>query len=172
MNSPLTKDSASVLLTVAFTAVVVGVFYFTYIPMVSRKVVVESVDRVMDSIAEDIHTVVPKVDLGTTQMPDMSEEDEEARKTNAALKNRAIRYLGTLVGVVALLVLLLWTVGRFNLLAVLGETAVGTVAVAATYFVFVSLLIRNFRAVDPNAVKKTIAESLAKSTAAPPIRRP
>jgi len=165
----LTKEAANVVLTVALTAVVVGIFYFTYIPYVSKQVVIGSVNSVMDSITADIHTVLPKgqLDFSKVETPDMSQQDKDARDNNATLRNKAVRYLGMLLGASVVLVLVLWAFGRFNLWRLLGENAVGTVVVAITYFVFVSLLIRNYRSVDPNTVKSSILDAMIEAAKIP-----
>lgn len=165
----IAKETANVVTSVALTAIMIGIFYFTYIPVVSKKVTVQAVDDVMNSIKRDVHVAIPaselqKISQGLQALtpPDMSKQDKDAKDNNTALRRNAAKYLGILATGAAITVMALWFGSGFNfsLLKLGGHNMLGLVVVTVTYFVFVTLLIRNYKVVDPNVVKKAIVQTL------------
>ena len=159
---------ANIILHVSLIALMIGIFYFTYVPVVAKQVVKREVADVMDSIARDIHTIVPKKDLAPLksvvdkylQPPDMKKQDAEAAAKNKALMLKAAKYLGILLAASGVLVAGLWYFFKVDLSHLLIVNTIMIVVVGITYFTFVTLVIKNYRSVDPNFVKLAIVRTL------------
>lgn len=153
---------------ISLIALLIGVFYFTYVPIVEREVVIREVDEVMDSIAHDIHTFIPQKDLQFLKpmidkyikAPDMKTQDAEAAAKNKALLFKAAKYLGILILVTAMIVLFLWYFYQIDMTQILITNGILLVVVGITYFIFVTFVIKNYRSVDPNFVKRAIVHTM------------
>lgn len=159
---------ANIIAHVTLIAVLIGIFYFTYVPVVEKEVVKREVDEVMTSIADDIHDFIPKKDLQFlkplidkyVQAPNMEKEDKEAASQNRAIMFKAMKYLGLFLGVSSVVVLGIWKFFGIDLSQMLVTNAFLLVAVGITYFFFVTVVIKNYRSADPNFIKKRIVQTL------------
>ena len=160
---------SSVLTSITLVSLLIGVFYFTYVPIVERSVVKREVREIINSLAKDIHDIIPKRNLDVVRPivqnqlkpVNLSFEDNRAAQQNQAVTMRAMKYLGGFAAVNASIVTLIYLNNRqsvdFSKIAY--ENAVLLLAVAVTYFVFVTFIGRNYRAADPNFVKRQIIDS-------------
>lgn len=160
-------EIANIILNITLISVVIGLFYFTYVPVIEKQIVVSEVDEVMNDIEQDIKNIIPESDLKEIgeiikpllKKPDMTKEDEKAKENNQKLINKAIFYLSifTAIGIG----ITIWMIYYFNLdwKRLLKENFITLVAVAITYFTFLTFVIRNFRGADPNVVKKSIVDA-------------
>ena len=161
---------ANIVMHVVLIASMIGIFYFTYVPVVEKDVVVREVNEVMDSIADDIHDFIPKASLDAfkpwvdkyVQVPDLHKQDAEAKAKNKALLYKAAKYLGILVGVGVEIVVGIWYFYGFDMKNLFIKNGILLVVVGVTYFVFVTFVIKNYRSTDPNFVKRSIVETLQK----------
>lgn len=162
------STAANIVMHVTLIALMIGIFYFTYVPVVEKQVVVREVGEVMDSIARDIHVLVPKDVLAKlkplvdeyVKAPDMKKQDEEAAAKNRALMEKAAMYLGVLLAVGVVVVLGLWYFFGIDVMHLLISNAVLLIVAGATYFSFVTFVIKNYRSADPNYVKRAIVKTL------------
>lgn len=160
---------ANIVMHVTSIALMIGIFYFTYVPVIEKEVVEREVSEVMDSIARDIHVLVPKDVLAALKplvdeyvnAPNMKKQDEEAAAKNRALMERAAIYLAVLLVVGIVVVLGLWYFfGISDMTHLLISNGVLLVVVGITYFSFVTLVIKNYRSADPNYIKRAIVKVL------------
>ncbi len=163
---------ANIIMHVTLIALLIGAFYFTYIPVVEKSVVKREVSDVMDSIANDIHTVIPKDDLAFlkplvekyVKAPDMRKQDEEAAAHNRSLMFNAAKYLGILTAVSVAAIFGLWYFFDVDMGHLFVTNGILLVVVAVTYFVFTTLVIKNYRSADPNFVKLALVKTMKKFT--------
>ena len=159
---------ANITMHVSLIALMIGIFYFTYVPVVEKQVVKREVGDVMDSIANDIHSLIPKEDLNALkpiidqyiQAPNMRKQDAEAAAKNKALMFKAAKYLGILLAVSAVVVLGIWYFYGLDMTDLLITNGILLVVVGITYFTFVTFVIKNYRSTDPNFVKRAIVQTL------------
>lgn len=159
-----------IILSFILTATFISIFFFTYVANVEADIIKTQISNVINDFANSTNLVltptqkskIGKIIVENLSMPDMSEEDANAQKTNNQLVKKSVIIFGILVGVGILLVFVLWYFNRFDILDIIKYSLVILAIVAMTELFFVTVVIKNYRLIDQNYISYLILNNLEK----------
>lgn len=153
----------NVLTQTIFIVIIITLFYFFYVPFIEKNIVKKQVDDIVKNLADDIHIFLPKEQLDyikdfiKTILPniDFSQKDKEVEENNRKVLKKAFLYIGIsiIIGILILFFLHYKYSKVLNFKQIYITNIFLSLGVAITYFLFVSFIIGNYKAADPNYVK-------------------
>ena len=161
------KFICNVIISVAFIATFIGVFFFTYAKKIEQDIVKEQTASIVHDIVGDLKVFVaddamPMLTMLTSQIPtpDMSGADAEAAENNAALLKKATKVIiiGNLIAAAA--IYYFYNQQPFDIVDMLKHNAIILMFVGVTEFVFLTYVARYFISADPNMVKYHVVKTL------------
>jgi hypothetical protein len=159
------------------------IFFFVAGSMVEQNIVRTSAQGFVTQLFNDATFLLSKeqVDsiraaVGATQLPDMSKDDDEANQRNAKVKKDAFIKYGTVAGVLALIVVVLYFGFRAAMKKKYGSSAkagvhypgwtfilvmfISLAAVAGVELAFLYGVLNRYQPLDDYAVKKSIIDTV------------
>lgn len=164
------QEIAYIILSFVLTATFISVFFFTYVADVEADIIKTQIGNVIDDfvssttliLTPDQKRQIGKIIVENLSIPDMSDADAKARKTNSSLIKKAILVFGILLGIGILVITIMWSFYRFNMLEILKYSLIILSLVAFTEIVFVTLVTKNYRLIDQNYLSYLIVNNLEK----------
>jgi hypothetical protein len=158
---------SNVILSVAFAATFIGIFFFTYAKNVEKDVVVNNVNYTVDSLLSGI-TVVLNDDVknilsdqvSQVKLGDMSGADKEVDDNNSKLLIQSAQILGTLFVVSLVSTFIIAKYYDLDFTELIIQNLILLCGIGLTEFVFLKYIIANFISANPNIVKKKVLEML------------
>jgi hypothetical protein len=169
----------NLLLSVAFFATVVAIFFFTVGAYLEGVAVKQNTDRVVEEMMAPLAGVIPdeqKITINEAlkglQVPDMTSANEEVKKSNNKITTDALLVVGSVLVFGLIVVLSTWGGMRlankrnpnnappFDLKHLFITNGILLGFVLLVEFLFLFTIGVNFRSVDVNDIKKTTAKSL------------
>jgi len=159
-------DSINVILAVVLMAAFLAVFFFSYMSLVEKEIVMNQVDYINENIFAPLGQVIPnnynlEPLLDNISMPDMSESDAQVDAHNEELLNQAAKVMGILLVVGLALAYYLTTKiapGHFN--EYLKDNVILILAIGFVEFIFATYVAVQFQSGDPNFVKRRLIQKL------------
>lgn len=161
------KFICNVIMSVAFIATFIGIFFFTYAKEIEQQIVKEQTANIVKDIVGDLKVFIadealPVINTITTQIPtpDMSGADADAAANNAALLKKAAKVIiiGNLIAAGA--IYYFYSQNPFDVVDMLKHNAIILIFVGVTEFVFLRFIARYFISADPNMVKYHVVKTL------------
>lgn len=164
----IAEDIAYLILTFTLIATFISVFFFTYVSKTEGDIVKSQMDKIVTDLMTDTGAVISasqkaqisQIITQNLKMPDMSQADADTASANNALKNKAAKVFGALILIGLLVIAGLWYKYRFSLMEITKYSFIILILIAATEFLFVSQISRNYQIVDANYVRYLIANRL------------
>lgn len=165
-------DIAYIIFGVILIASFISVFFFTYVSKVEGQIVQNQMARIVNDLTsgnELILTPDQKRIIGTViqsglKTPDMSDVDAKVEANNNELKKKALKIFGTMVLVGCAIIAAIYvkykgTDKAINLTEIVQYSMIILALVAATEFIFVSEITKNYEIIDPNYVRYLILDN-------------
>jgi len=151
-------------------------FFFNYVDKVEKEEFVKQVNFVVDDL---VYKYLPysmrlsqqQKDLVNEQIDKMAaesslkakSENDEVDRENELTKNKGYTYVMSFLLVVIILISVVLLAGYcLDLKHDLKEVMIIVLFVALVEFTFLTVIARNYISADPNAIKRTVAETVAK----------
>lgn len=159
---------ADVVLSITLVASFISAFYFTYVARVEGEIVQLQMSRMVNNFVRPLRYMLPphvlaevQQSIAEMQPPDTSAADAKIAADNAALIKKVAGIFGGLVAVGVLITVAIWFFWeRFNPWALIGPNVAMLVLVAATYFVFITFIARDYFLIDDNYVRYVVLENI------------
>ncbi len=162
------EDIIAMLLQVGLTALFLGFFFFTYVAKVEGDVTTAQINYIVDSFTKDVGSFLPPqsrpmVDgaIANMSVPDLSKEDELVGNNNQKLMDDGLQLLA-IPCVISIIIFCAYFLVRPVRPSTLWLVLISLSAVAATYILFLNIVVKNYLTVDTNNIKKMIVEKLEK----------
>lgn len=162
------QATAYIVLGVVLIATFISVFFFTYVSKVEADIVKSQMTNIVDDLTDGSRLVLSPSQINTVgdlvqndlTVPDMSAEDAKVAMNNNALKKKAMKVFGIIIGVGLLVLMYLWYTHKLNMGEIIKYSLIILVVVAVTEYTFVTQITKNYQIVDPNFVRYLIANNL------------
>ena len=126
----------------------------------------DSLKPVSKEIKKDIKNQINKAFEGV----DFTKEDNKVKEQNKKILNKALKFLGILVGVITFLVLIFGFIYKWDkhyLKFLFNSAFISLIFVAITETLFMFLIAQNFLSADTNKIKLNIINTLANNRCNP-----
>jgi len=170
------EDICGILINVTLMGVFLTVFFFTYVKNVEKQLVENQIKYLINDLFNDLKIALPP---GSNYMQNISKnaptmtsskktpEDIAVDNSNKKIFESTISLLVKIVALVTIAIVgLFWwksgTSESFNPLCLLLKGLVILCFIAVTEFVFLNLVAKNYKSLDPNYVKYMILDELSK----------
>lgn len=160
---------SKVLINVLFISVLIGIFFFTYGSYIEKKIVKEQmkflskdVQNLFSLFGKNVNNAIT-IKFNELELPDLSHEDNKAKKNNTEIKKKAFMFLSLFSLFVAFLVYFIYTKygnNTYELNKIISENIVILFAIGITEFVFITYFGARFISINPSVVKLTLLELL------------
>jgi predicted PurR-regulated permease PerM len=161
------RNFTTVILQITVIVTFISIFFFVYTSRIEHDVVVSQVDNLVQSFMGDLDLVASDDqkqslrDFFSNMKPvDMTQSDADAAKQNADLIKQTAKLIAILFAAGIFVVIVLTVYFRLNWWDLTKESIIGLAAVAFVEFAFLTFFVKNYRSLDPNAVKLHIVEIL------------
>lgn len=158
---------SNVILSVAFAATFIGIFFFTYAKNVEKDVVVNNVNYTVDSLLSGITVLVNdnvktilSNQVSQVKLGDMSGADKEVDENNKKLLIQSAQILGTILVVSLVSTFMIAKYYDLDFTELIIQNLILLCGIGLTEFVFLKYIIANFISANPNIVKKKVLEML------------
>jgi hypothetical protein len=168
-------DICGILINVTLMGVFLIVFFFTYVKDVEKKLVENQMKYLINDLFNDLKIALP----GNNYMQNISkniqtapskktQEDINVDNSNKKIFESTISLLVKIVAIVTIAIagLFWWKSGTsesFNPLCLLLKGLIILCFIGLTEFVFLNLVAKNYKSLDPNYVKYMILDELSKT---------
>lgn len=166
------REVVFVLLEVSLIATFLAIFYFTYVKNVENNIVDQQISYLVTDLTDISKYVLDDEErqkirdkLNEIQIPDLKEEDKRVINNNNKIENQATIYISVLlsVGFLAFIAYYIHStkIGKGDI--VFGDfmnALVILLAVAITEYLFLNLIVKNYRSVKVNNIKYKILENI------------
>jgi hypothetical protein len=161
-----------IILEVALVATFLAVFYFTYVKNVENNIVDQQIAYLIDDLTAMSQYVLTneqrnkiKEKLDNMSIPDLSEDDKKVLDNNIALEKKATIYVGILllIGFLAFIGYYIYSIktGVYtNNFQDFNKAFMILLSVAITEYLFLNLIVKNYRSVKINYIKYKFLENL------------
>jgi hypothetical protein len=164
------QEIAYIILSFVLIATFIAIFFFTYVSSVEADIIKTQIDDVIANfvgttdlvLTPDQKNQVGKIITENLTVPDMSQADSEAAKTNSDLVKKSLIIFGSLVGAGLLIVILMWYRYRFDILEIVKYSLIMLGVIALTELLFVTLVTKNYRLIDENYLSYLVITNLQK----------
>lgn len=165
MNS---QQIATIILSFVLIATFISVFYFTYVASVEGDVVKAQVSYIVDSLVRDLSialspaqkTMIRTYITRTIKTPDTTEADAKVESSNQSLFIEAAIIFAILIGVGLIIVGIMRYKYKFDALETFQVSLLMLCVVAATYYAFITFIVKNYNLIDSNYVRYLILSKL------------
>jgi hypothetical protein len=162
------QEIAYIILSFVLTATFIAIFFFTYVSSVEADIIKTQIDKVITDFVSSTNIVltpdqksqVGKIITSGLTVPDMSDDDNKAAKTNSDLVNQSMIIFGCLVGGGLLIVLGMWYYYKLDILEILKYSLIMLAVIALTELLFVTLVTKNYRLIDDNYLSYLVVTNL------------
>ena len=156
----------NVVMNVSLIATFIGVFFFTYVKTVEKQIVQSQSEMIADEIADDISIFLDKPTAqklaSNIPLPDLSEADKAAKKSNDALQLNASKILA-IICLCGLAISYYFTQKyKLDFMSILRSNLIILTGVALTEYVFVTYILQQFVSADPNFVRYKVIDTIQK----------
>ena len=169
---------ANIILSVAFTASFIVIFFFTYVSEGESGIVIANTKYTISEIVDNMIILLPdniKKLFQNINLPIDKDGDKKVSDNNAVLKTKAFTYIGIFLLVAIILSFLILQIkvdGTFNIykleymdfFSVLIENFGLLIFVGLTEFLFFKFVISKYVSSNPNVIKSTILSLIQKYT--------
>lgn len=184
IKNKLVSNGIAIAIQVSLIFAFLTIFFFTYVSSVEKEEFGKQMDLIVDNIMKDVNddihnilfnqNVLSKddifilvngiIDVSEEKVKISSKQDiEDIIKQNNEVKNNAIKSLGTIMGSVALVSLILLILGFcLPILKNLREALFAVFFVALTELTFLTFITKRFISADPNMVKRNLGDAIQK----------
>jgi len=158
-------------ITIIFTFLVI--FYFNYVELVEKKTFLHQIDQVLDELVKPIrskfiklHPYKSDIDAGINYLikdikSDNSQSNKATDKTNRHLAHMSMNMVYGCIGVFLLYTLIVTlTKNCLPLKSIFRESVIALLFIALTEYLFLQIVVANYKSADPNYVKRTIAQAI------------
>ena len=154
-------------ITLIFTFLII--FYFNYVELVEKKTFLHQIDQVLDELVKPIRSKIPKsneVKLGIDALvvdikTENSKSDKTTKQNNQNLAKISMNMVyGCIGGFLIYTLIITLTKNCLPLKSVLLESVIALLFIALTEYLFLQIVIANYKSADPNYVKRTIAKAI------------
>lgn len=158
---------SNLLLGVTLFSIFLIVFYFTYTAQIEGEIVKEQVKTTIDELAFNIKNSgidmsQAKQFVNNISTPDMSEADKDVEKKNKELLTMCIWIMGIFAMITFGIIILIKFFFSFSLIPIILINLLLVGAVAGIEILFLNVIVKNYRSLDSNFVKKTIVDEILK----------
>lgn len=157
----------NIIMSVAFIATFIGIFFFTYAKNIEQTIVKEQTENIVKDILGDYLILLPKevkLPLGLLSSgisaPDLKAEDEKANTHNKALLKKAFMAIIVANLVAVGLIYHFYKKQPFDVMNMVKQNGLILVFVGLTEFVFLTYIGRYYVSADPNYVKYSIVKTI------------
>ena len=163
----LQEGITTIILSVTFVSIFLGIFFFTYAKNVEKEIVMNNVNYLVNDLIGNLKDIIPpagqtqlKQKMNEVKLPDMSKEDEQVETNNKALLKRAAGVLGLIgfIGIFSAYKLSKKYNLSFQTLVV--KNLILLVGIAIVEIGFINLVAKQYISINPNQIKKAIIQSL------------
>jgi hypothetical protein len=161
------KFISNIVMSVAFIATFIGIFFFTYVKNIEQKIVKEQTANIVKDIVGDYTVLLPEnslalISMGVSNMetPDMSVADREAKENNKKLLILAGKVIlaGNLIAIG--IIYYLYKKQAFNIKDMIKHNLIILAFVGIIEFVFITYIARYYISADPNYIKYYVVKSV------------
>jgi len=168
----------NILIHVGVMALFLTIFFFTIAQYFEKKIIEDQIDFVIDDFVGNSLKPVPektkkeikeKID-NVFNKQDLSKADESIRKENKKISTKAWIFVGTLLGIILVIVLtfgFIYKWNRYYLKFLFNSALISLIFVAITETLFMFLIAQNYLSADPNQIKMKIIQTLDKNRCDP-----
>ena len=154
-------------LSITFISIFIAVFFFTYAAYVEKEIVVEQTTEIVNDFTDSVAVLFPDDDkiktlINGLDFGDPTAANERVKRKNTELVRISIMYL-SIGGSIGLCISIFLAV-YFDLdwKDILLINCINLACIAATEFIFLTCIAKNFISFDPNFVKYVIVDHLDK----------
>ena len=162
------QEIAYIILSFVLIATFIAVFFFTYVSSVEADIIKTQISNVIKDFVSSTDLVltpeqknqVGSIIVSNLTVPDMSEDDRKAMKTNDDLLKKSMIIFGILVGTGLVIVVAMWYRYRFDILDIFKYSLIMLCVIAITELLFVTLVTKNYRLIDDNYISYLVVTNL------------
>jgi hypothetical protein len=162
----------NILIHVGIMALFLTIFFFTVMQYFEKKIVEDQISFVIDDfvgnslkpVKEETKNEIKKELNESFNNVDFSKVDQDVKKKNQKIENKAWVFVGILLGIVVTIVLILGFIyrwERYYLKFLFNSALVSLIFVAITETLFMFLIAQNYLSADPNEIKLKIIDTIA-----------
>ena len=168
----------NIIIHVGIMALFLTVFFFTIAQYFEKKIIEDQIYFVIDDFVGNSLKPVPKTTKDEIKheinsafdKQDLSKADESIRKENKKISTKAWIFVGTLLGIILVIVLtfgFIYKWNRYYLKFLFNSALISLIFVAITETLFMFLIAQNYLSADPNQIKMKIIQTLDKNRCNP-----
>lgn len=162
------QQIAYIILSFILTSLFISIFFFTYVADTESEIIKDQINKVISDfvsstnlfLSPDQKTQVGKIIMENLSVPDMSNADRTASKTNSNLLKKTMIAFGILIGLGLISILAMWYKYRFEFDQMIKHSIIILCLVAITEILFVTLVTKNYRLIDENYLSYLILTNL------------
>lgn len=157
-----------IILQVILAVTFVTIFYYTYVNFVEKQSLIAQTRNTVAQLKNELEleslmpisniNKLPKVSY--TPSPEDIESDKETQKSNSELLRRSSRMLSIILSLGFIFIIILTMEFKLNLGRILTLSLLGTLVIAFTEFIFLSVFARNYIILDSNMVENAFYKGL------------
>ena len=157
-----------IILQVILAVTFVTIFYYTYVNFVEKQSLIDQTRNTISQLKNELEleSLVPIANIN--KLPKVSytpsqediESDKEIQKSNSELLRRSSRMLSVILSLGFIFVIILTMEFKLNFGRILTLSLLGTLVIAFTEFIFLSVFARNYIILDSNMVENAFYKGL------------
>jgi hypothetical protein len=152
------QEIAYIVLSFVLIATFIAIFFFTYVSAVEADIIKTQINNVITDfvsstdlvLSPEQKTQVGNIIIANLSVPNMSEDDREAMKTNDNLLKKSMIVFGMMVGIGLIIVISMWYRYRFDILDIFKYSLIMLFVIAITEILFATFVIKNYKLIDDN----------------------
>ena len=161
------KNIALIILSVAFIATFLCIFYFTYVSKVEGQIVSDQMSSITVQLLDEVTVSLPKSYyptikslVGVIKPPNMEAADKVASDSNNKIFQDVIKVIVPVITVAVIGTYMMSKKYEFSYTEILIQALLGTAAAGLTEFTFLKLFISKYMVTDVNFVKYKVLDAL------------
>jgi len=164
------NNFALIILSVAFAATFLTIFFFTYVRTVEEKVIQTQMDYITTSLLDELNILLNKDEkliiknlLNTIKLEKPSKDDIEINKNNSNIMHFAFKVVLAFLIIALLGTYYLSVKNDFSYKEIFIHAFLGVCTIAMVEFTFLTFYASKFISADVNFVKYKILDTLQKN---------
>jgi len=162
------NGAANLLVGTTLFSLFLGIFYFTYASKIENDILSIQIKNLIDNLTGDLNNLnldentknQLKDAINIKNKPDLSDEDKNVKDTNKKIIIKTSKIFGSFLFISTFIIILLYFTTKIDIKSILITNIILLIFVAIAEVLFLNLVAKNYRSLDPNVVKQNIVKQI------------